>query len=129
MLVYAYWPSYEGREKKYLVFRSVDVLIASALATPRVGVLPIGETRRCMTVGSTTAAVPGKYTSYPTRWGKTPASNQVLSGLQVRLCFVTSLLGASAHQVIGLESSRLDARQLPQVCLYLCAINCDEDDT
>ena len=65
MLVYAYWPPYEGSAQKYLVFRDVDVSVSKAPVTPQVGVLlarwynPALHDR-----WSTTAAVPGNYTAY-----------------------------------------------------------------
>jgi hypothetical protein len=65
MLVYAYWPPYETADRKYLVFRDVTVSIAKSPVTPQVGVLlarwynPALHDR-----WSTTAAVPGNYTSY-----------------------------------------------------------------
>ncbi len=65
MLVYAYWPPYGGREQKYLVFRQVEVSMSNAPVTPQVGVLlarwynPALHDR-----WSTTAAVPGNYSSY-----------------------------------------------------------------
>jgi len=39
MLVYAYWPPYEGGDKKYLVFRDVTVSLSDHPVTPQVGVL------------------------------------------------------------------------------------------
>jgi len=39
MLTYAYWPPYEGSDKKLLVFRDVDVTLSDKPVTPQVGVL------------------------------------------------------------------------------------------
>jgi hypothetical protein len=65
MLVYAYWPPYEGSEKKYLVFRSLDVAVSSAPVIPQVGVLLARWYSAALhDRWSTTAAVPGNYTSY-----------------------------------------------------------------
>ena len=64
-LVYAYWPSNEGRDKKYLVFRDVEVSMATQPVAPQVGILlarwynPALHDR-----WSTTAPVPGNYISY-----------------------------------------------------------------
>ena len=65
MLVYAYWPPYEGRDKKYLVFRDIDVSVSSSPVIPQVAVLlarwysPTLHDR-----WSTTAAIPGNYSVY-----------------------------------------------------------------
>jgi hypothetical protein len=65
MLVYAYWPPYEGREKKYLVFRDVDVSISPSAVTPQVGVLLARWYSATLhDRWSTTAPVPDNYTSY-----------------------------------------------------------------
>jgi hypothetical protein len=65
MLVYAYWPPYEGREKKYLVFRDVNVSISDSPVTPQVGVLLARWYNQALhDRWSTTAAVPGNYDSY-----------------------------------------------------------------
>lgn len=65
MLVYAYWPPYGERSEKYLVFRDVRVSINNTPSAPQVGVLlarwynPDLHDR-----WSTTAAVPGNYSTY-----------------------------------------------------------------
>ncbi len=65
MLVYAYWPPYAPREEKYLVFRDVQVSVATSPVNPQIGVLlarwynPALHDR-----WSTTAAVPGNYAAY-----------------------------------------------------------------
>jgi len=63
MMTYAYWRPYSS--DKYLVFRDIEVTLANSLASPQVGVLlarwynPTSHDR-----WSTTAAVPGNYTTY-----------------------------------------------------------------
>ena len=65
MLVYAYWPPYEGADKKYLVFRDVTVSMSSKPASPQVGVLLARWYDATLhDRWSTTAPVPGNYTSY-----------------------------------------------------------------
>jgi hypothetical protein len=65
MLVYAYWPPYEGRDQKYLVFRDVEVSISNHPVTPQVGVLLARWYNATLhDRWSTTAAVPGNYSSY-----------------------------------------------------------------
>jgi hypothetical protein len=65
MLAFAYWPPYESADQKYLVFRDVAVSVSKSPVTPQVGVLlahwynPALHDR-----WSTTAPVPGNYTSY-----------------------------------------------------------------
>ncbi|HYM00435.1 MAG TPA: hypothetical protein VEZ90_15885 [Blastocatellia bacterium] len=65
MLVYAYFQPNEGGDQKYLVFRDVDVSVSKSPDGPQAGVLlarwynPTLHDR-----WSTTAAVPGNYTSY-----------------------------------------------------------------
>ncbi|RXH53953.1 hypothetical protein [Granulicella sibirica] len=65
MLVYAYWPPYEGADKKYLVFRDVTVSVSSKPVTPQVGVLLARWYDAALRDRwSTTAAVPGNYIAY-----------------------------------------------------------------
>ena len=65
MLVYAYWPPYEGREKKYLVFRDVTVSVSNKPLSPQVGVLLARWYNASLhDRWSTTAAVPGNYAAY-----------------------------------------------------------------
>ncbi len=65
MLVYAYWPPYEARDKKYLVFRDVTVSVSSQPVASQVGVLLARWYDASLhDRWSTTAAVPGNYSSY-----------------------------------------------------------------
>jgi len=65
MLVYAYWPPYEGYDQKYLVFRSVEVSVSNSPVTPQVGVLLARwYNAKLHDRWSTTAAVPGNYSTY-----------------------------------------------------------------
>jgi hypothetical protein len=65
MLVYAYWPPYEGPAQKYLVFRSVNVAVSNSPVTPQVGVLLARwYNAKLHDRWSTTAAVPGNYSVY-----------------------------------------------------------------
>ena len=65
MLVYAYWPPYEGRDKKYLVFREIDVSLSRPPVTPQVRVLLARWYSATLhDRWSTTAAIPGNYGVY-----------------------------------------------------------------
>jgi hypothetical protein len=65
MLVYAYWPPYEGYAQKYLVFRQITVTIATSPVTPQIGVLLARWYNAALRDRwSTTAAVPGNYSAY-----------------------------------------------------------------
>jgi hypothetical protein len=65
MLASAYWPPYGDHAEKYLVFRDVKITLMNSPVTPQVGVLlarwynPSLHDR-----WSTTAAVPGNYSTY-----------------------------------------------------------------
>ena len=65
MLAYAYWPPYEGREMEYLVFRDVTVSISSKPISPQIGILLARWYDAALhDRWSTTAPVPGNYSSY-----------------------------------------------------------------
>ena len=65
MLVYAYWPPYEGRDKKYLVFRDIEVSLARSPVTPQVAVLLARWYSATLhDRWSTTAAITGNYSVY-----------------------------------------------------------------
>ena len=65
MLVYAYWPPYEGADKKYFVFRNVDITVSISPGSPQVGVLLARWYDEALhDRWSTTGPVPGNYSSY-----------------------------------------------------------------